>query len=521
MARRSGGWWVGVALLALVQSALVFAFYEEIVGYPALRRLDDLDAPWHLACGRAIVEAGAVPREDPICFTAAGVEWININWLAQVVLYRLYLLAGWQGPIVLAALLSAAALAATADRLRLRQAPAGATLLLLPAAAWALDMIHTVRPQAATFAGVAACAWLLDLPDPERRLGPRRALALAALLAVWMQLHGGFVFGVALLGLDLVGSALDARRETGKGWLPGRSRWLACALVVGLLLGCAVHPSGLRLLPHVLTYTRQLGPIWMATVGELAPLDPRSALARLLLLLLALLVACAAVLARARATRALAARDLLPLLVLGVLTVQVQRAAIPLILVAVPTLGGLVGRALAALRGEPAPPAGAARGPLAWLRAAETAFPAALLGAAILWAPVSLALARPGTPGALGPPLDPDLYPLQAAAVLRRDHPRGRIFNTFNAGGLLAWAIGAERRLTLDGRGDLHHASGVDAAYVRIMGLGTGWEAQLDAWGVEVALVQTNMPIAAGLTLAGWRRTYDDGAWVILVRPAR
>ena len=65
----------------------------------------------------------------------------------------------------------------------------------------------------------------------------------------------------------------------------------------------------------------------------------------------------------------------------------------------------------------------------------------------------------------------------------------------------------------------LFRSPGVDAAYVRIMGLGTGWQAQLDAWQVEVALVQTNMPIAAGLTIAGWRRTYDDGAWVILVRP--
>ncbi len=518
MTRRPGGWWLGVALLALVQSVLVFALYEQVVGYPALRRLDDLDAPWHLACGRVIVETGAVPREDPICFTTAGVEWININWLAQVVLYRLYLVAGWQGPIVLAALLCALALAATADRFRLREAPAWATVLLLPAAAWVLDLIHTVRPQAATFAGVAACAWLLDLPDPERRLGPRRALAVAALLAVWMQLHGGFAFAVALLGLDLVGSAIDARRETGKDWLPPRSRWLAGAIVLGLLAGCAVHPSGLRLLPHVATYTRQLGPIWMATVGELVPLDLRSPVGRLLLPLLGVLIGCAAVLVRTRATRALAARDLLPLLVFGLLAVQIQRAAIPLVLLAVPALGGLVGRALVALRGQaPAPE----KAPLGWLRATVTTFPAFLLGAALLWAPVSLALARPGAPGALGPPLDPGLYPLEAAAVLRRDHPRGRIFNTFNAGGLLAWAIGAERRLTLDGRGDLHHASGVDAAYVRVMGLGTGWEAQLDAWQVEVALVQTNMPIAAGLTIAGWRRTYDDGAWVILVRPPR
>ena len=39
------------------------------------------DGPWHLACGRLIVETGAVPHSDPFCFTSEGVRWQNLNWL--------------------------------------------------------------------------------------------------------------------------------------------------------------------------------------------------------------------------------------------------------------------------------------------------------------------------------------------------------------------------------------------------------------------------------------------------------
>ena len=48
----------------------------------------------HLARGRAIVEDGQLLNEDRFTFTVAGTGFQDVNWLTQVIYYRLYELGG-------------------------------------------------------------------------------------------------------------------------------------------------------------------------------------------------------------------------------------------------------------------------------------------------------------------------------------------------------------------------------------------------------------------------------------------
>ena len=45
------------------------------------------DMFWHLAAGRDICERGAVPTTDPFSHTFGGKEWLNHEWLTDVIFW--------------------------------------------------------------------------------------------------------------------------------------------------------------------------------------------------------------------------------------------------------------------------------------------------------------------------------------------------------------------------------------------------------------------------------------------------
>src|ERR1700752_1758187 len=57
----------------------------------------DPDVWWHLATGRFIVEHHGLPHTDPFSFTMAGAPWRAVDWLAELILYGAWRLAGVWG----------------------------------------------------------------------------------------------------------------------------------------------------------------------------------------------------------------------------------------------------------------------------------------------------------------------------------------------------------------------------------------------------------------------------------------
>ena len=72
-----------------------------LIGGRAL--LNNSDTYWQIAVGQWILDHHALPRVDIYSFTKAGEPWMSSSWLAQVLYATSYNLAGWAGPVVLAA----------------------------------------------------------------------------------------------------------------------------------------------------------------------------------------------------------------------------------------------------------------------------------------------------------------------------------------------------------------------------------------------------------------------------------
>src|SRR6267154_5062748 len=191
--------WVGVLIYALFLVA-------------GNRLLIDPDTMWQITVGQWISDHRAVPETDVYSFTMRGQPWISTQWLSQVLYAKAYAAAGWSGPVVLAA----AAIAATFGLLTkfLCKRLSESTTLVFVAAALALTVPHLLaRPH--VLALPVMVAWVGGLIAADRRSAP--SFWLLPLMALWANLHGGFVFGLALMApiaLDAVASAEPASRKS-------------------------------------------------------------------------------------------------------------------------------------------------------------------------------------------------------------------------------------------------------------------------------------------------------------------
>jgi len=199
------------------------------------------DLWWHLAAGREIWELGGPPSVDHFSFTFEGRPWLNHEWLWDTLFWGFYRLdpqaVAWLNLALVTAVFALAY--AVARRESGSSLAAGATLWLVAATShWFLN----IRPHVVTLLFAAV---LLYTRDSSRRLWLWPALVL-----LWANLHGGFVFGIGMIGLWTL--ARTAQASFGERRLAfQRSDWITLALC---LVAWLVTPWGLASLGYPLQY---------------------------------------------------------------------------------------------------------------------------------------------------------------------------------------------------------------------------------------------------------------------------
>src|SRR3984893_13479590 len=210
--------WVGIGTYALFLLA-------------GNRLLIDPDTLWQITVGQWIIDHNAVPTTDVYSFTMRGQPWISTQWLAQVMFAKSYALFGWSGPVVLAATAIAATFALLTKFVSRRLSDS--TTLVFVAAALALTVPHLLaRPH--VLALPVMVAWVGGMIAAADRRGIP-SFWLLPLMALWANLHGGFVFGLVLIAPVALDAVLSADVKARKALA---LRWAAFG-VVALVAGCA------------------------------------------------------------------------------------------------------------------------------------------------------------------------------------------------------------------------------------------------------------------------------------------
>ena len=214
--------WVGIGVYALF-----------LLG--GNRLLIDPDTMWQVTVGQWILDHRAVPETDVFSFTMRGQPWISTQWLAQVVFAKSYALFGWSGPVVISATAIAATFALFAKFLNRHLSES--TTLVFVAAALGLTVPHLLaRPH--VLAMPVMVAWVCGLiAAADRREAP--SFWLLPLMALWSNLHGGFVFGLVLIAPIALDAVVSAKANSRRALV---LRWAAFG--VAALIASFCNPYG-------------------------------------------------------------------------------------------------------------------------------------------------------------------------------------------------------------------------------------------------------------------------------------
>ncbi len=487
---------------------LVIAILFLAVFAMAARVSADTDTWWHLRTGQWIVEHGTVPQTDPFSHTRAGADWRIPGWIVQVPLYGLFAGLGYAGlnlfTAALVTLTFALVYPACSGHPLLR-----AFALVLAAAASAI--YWSARPQLVSLVLAAAFALVLF----QFRQGRNRLWLLPPLMALWANAHGGFAIGFILIALTLAGESLKVaaawlRRRRSAPGAPATGRESPAALfwLIGLGLACAAavaaNPAG----PEMLFYpfkTVGIGALrdfiqeWQSPNFHATEAQP----------FLWLLLATFAGVALGR--RPVDVTDLVLVAGTAYLGFLAGRN-MPLLAVVAPPLltrsaAGLLDDARRqwsrAPVGQPAPEPETGPAPAAGNLAVNWVILSVIAAVALLKVVTVL-------PASVNEQALRRFLPLDAAAYIQRERPPGPMFNSYNYGAYLTWALYPDYPVYTDGRTDLY-----DDAFLREylnVALGRpGYADVLDRAGIRLVLVEADSLLGDRLNESvDWRVLYRD-----------
>ncbi|MGA7221048.1 MAG: hypothetical protein WBX38_22225, partial [Candidatus Sulfotelmatobacter sp.] len=243
----------------------------------SVRLLGDAGIGWHIRTGQLILATHAIPRLDPFSATMSGHAWFAWEWLYDVLAGWLESVAGLDGVVWFTAVTIATVFAWT-FQLLLRRGTNVFLALILVLLAVSAAMVHFLaRPHVVSWLFTVAWFWILDSTEAsdssrsrvlERSVSQRRLWLLPLSMLVWVNVHGGFVIGFALLGIYWIGAGWawcrltvaelqfagvrfeDVLRKAQAAW---RLRLLSRAGVLSAL-ATVVNPYGFQLHEHIYRY---------------------------------------------------------------------------------------------------------------------------------------------------------------------------------------------------------------------------------------------------------------------------
>jgi hypothetical protein len=223
--------WLGLPVFVIIWKSFVFP-------------VPLLDFWWHLKAGEIIVTTKSIPQTDLFSFTAQGKTFILGNWLAEIAYYFTYRLGGLPLLILANTILLAGAVAFL---LRLCWESSGRVRLSAIAGIIAACCFPvSLRSQVFSFLFMSACYWVLcGYPLRRRKL----IWCLPLLMVVWVNLHGAFILGLALIGGFFCLEAAQAFACCSS--MPKRDLWVLALVLILCGLATLANPVSYRVYSYI------------------------------------------------------------------------------------------------------------------------------------------------------------------------------------------------------------------------------------------------------------------------------
>ena len=451
--------WLAVLALILVSPAV----------------LNDGDTWWHIRAGQWMIDNRAVLHSDPWSYTLPGQPWSTHEWLSEVLMAGAYNLAGWAGVVALTAL-----------------AAAKSAFLLTRALGKRLTGLGLAAVAVVAIACILALPLLILWADGlitarERETAP--PWWMLAVMALWANLHGGYFFGLALIGpfalealIAAQGSLID-RIKAVRGWI---------FFGLGALVAALMTPHGLDglIFPFKLLILSALAGVQEWRAADFTHLEP------LEIAILATVAVCLG-----RGVKVAPVR-LAVLLLLLHMALQHGRHQLLLGVVGSLILAEPLARAMGQSLERPASLPGEIR------RWTHSGFAIAIfhLGLVLVLVRLIAPVARVDGPSA----------PIAALAHVPADLRAQPVLNEYGMGGYLIWE---GVKPFVDGRTDFYGDDFMRSYYAAAAPDKPALDELLDQWRVRWTMLSPASPLVAVMDQRpGWRRLYADRYAVVHVQ---
>jgi len=467
-------------------------FFGALLLGPRMLNMDG-DLPRHLAIGKYVLQGHLPPINDIFSHTRFGAPFAPHKWLSGVLFYISFVLFDERGIVVLSGILLAATFTLIySDSVRRTNLRASTFLLVIWGAA--VSSLHWIsRPHLFTMLMLAI--WLIW----NERLASGKKIPLWYFpvgMLLWNNMHGEFISGFLITFACLAGwvwdyifSREEARLETGK-----RIGWVLVMITAVTLLNPVSFKAWGTLTSwmgndYLMSHTQETVPPDFAQSGYL--------------ILLALVVFSIFLLAMNReklpTRQAFILAGFTTLTLLSARNVHIYGVVAPFVLA-----GTLTGSQNVLL--------------VERIEAVFSKFENQLSG--IIWpgmAVIAGIVFLAATTFGQTVRFSPSYFPVQAVQWLQGNPQEGEIFNPFDWGGYLSFTIWPEKRVFIDSQGDVY-GEGFIREYEHIILLVPGWQAILDKYNVDWALVPQEWPLVQALADEGWNEIYSDPTAIILRR---
>jgi hypothetical protein len=474
----------------LVRVGLLLVLATAAIGTPA-----DADLWGHLRFGRDILTSGHIVQPDAYAFTSDR-PWVNHEWLAEVSFAEAYRIAGSPGLVGLKLAIIAALCALLWWHLgRARSAAPALDVLLTLAFAGTYWRMHTVRPQLFSVLFFAVLLVVMTLADQGRR---RILFIVPPLMALWVNLHGGWIVGLGVLGIWTAMRVIDGRMSI-------RERLFVAGAGLAAVSATLLNPYGAHMWAFlgetvrlgradieewgsVLTYPAALGVPWA----------------------IVLTIAAIAVWRAGRPRRF----DYVAIVtLLAIASFRVSRLdaffTVAVVILLAPELTSLIGRATNRSRVADEPTVRRAAAPAAGVIAITVvAVGVMLVPAARVAAPYAncLTIAGPWVPDA------------EAGRFIARNQLKGRMLTWFDWGEYAIWHFGPDLRVSMDGRRETVYTDATIQAHRRFYAGDDSAMPYLHTLDPDFIWLPVRLPVTVQISSEGWTPVFTGSTSVVFAR---
>jgi hypothetical protein len=500
----------------------------------SVRLLGDAGIGWHIRTGQEVLATHAIPRVDLFSSTMRGKPWFAWEWLYDILVGGLDRAAGLNAVVLFTALVIAGVFAWT-SRLMVRRGTNVLLTVVLVLLAASASMIHFLaRPHVVSW--LFTVAWFSIL-EPREKEGLAESTRrnwilwlLPLLMLVWVNVHGGWLVGFALLGIYWI-SAVWTWFATGHNKLEEillRLRFARRAselAVVGVIatLATLANPYGWKLHTHIYQYLSSR--FLMDHIDEFQSPNFHGVAQRCFAVLI--LIAFVALGVRARRVRLSEGLVVLFAVYSGLVASRnIPVSSLLLVIVAGPLLSEAFAkiewhRFLGWGRGTELRSAGQPGAAVPTFSVRMRNVELGLRGhvwvifAVVLSCWIVLHGGFAGSRKLMDAHFDSTRFPEKAVDFISQQDSREPVLSPDSWGGYLIYRLYPKVRVVADDRHDLYGEE-FFRSYLRMVHIEPGWDALIREQDVHRVLMPKGSPVANILAESlGWQMVYEDNVAVL------